>query len=181
MGRYCAECDEYFTNSNYSRNQLLKGDGYSRCKGCVAGHSYSYEQPVTYECHKCYRQFNSSNELNMHMQTHRAKTVSCPVCGDSRFKSGANAIQHVESGYCRGCRGADNARQQIYEFASRQNQMNRYMTSTPMLEYGDYGNSYGDVPDKPYCCPDCNKSFRQLSQLLQHQDNKHRNYNMLTY
>lgn len=175
MGRYCADCQEFLSYDDYSGNQLRKGDGVSRCKGCVHGvHGY--------QCQECNRNFNSQNELNMHMQTHRARTVACPICRDTRFKSNANAVQHVESGFCRGCKGQDNARQQIYEFASRQGALRPYITSTPMLTNGDNGNSYGNVPDKPYCCPDCNKSFRQMSQLLQHQDNKHRNYNMrLTY
>jgi len=184
MGRNCASCGDYLTNSNFSRNQIMKGSD-SRCKDCVSesttGSSYHapYAAVVTYECHTCYRTFNSSNELEMHMQTHRAKTVSCPICGDTKFGSSANAVQHVESGYCRGCKGQDNARQQIYEFARRTGKLNQYMTETPMLTNG--GAPYGAVPDKPYCCRECNKSFRQMSQLLQHQDNKHRNHNMLTY
>ena len=118
----------------------------------------------------------------MHMQVHRPKTVKCPICGEERFKSGANAVQHVESGHCRGCRGTkDNARRQIYEFAKRQGGMNRYMTDTPLLEYGG-GSRNGPVPDYPYRCPECNKSFQNLSQLMQHQDNKHSNrHNLIGY
>eukprot|EP00541_Cyclophora_tenuis_P001975 CAMPEP_0116557800 /NCGR_PEP_ID=MMETSP0397-20121206/9448_1 /TAXON_ID=216820 /ORGANISM="Cyclophora tenuis, Strain ECT3854" /LENGTH=114 /DNA_ID=CAMNT_0004083311 /DNA_START=124 /DNA_END=468 /DNA_ORIENTATION=+ len=114
----------------------------------------------------------------MHMQTHRPRNVACPVCGDQRFKSGANAVQHVESGFCRGCRGQENARNQIYEFAKRQGVMHHYM-DIPQLTYGDYDD--GGVPDFPYHCPQCSVSFRQLSQLLQHQDQKHNNHRMLTY
>ena len=98
--------------------------------------------------------------------------------GNNRFKSPANAVQHVESGYCTGCRGRDNARQQIYDYAQRQRGMQRYMHDTPMLTYD--GPSSG-VPDYPYHCDQCNKSFRQLSQLMQHQDQKHRNLRMLGY
>jgi DNA-directed RNA polymerase subunit RPC12/RpoP len=164
----------------------MKGPGNARCKDCVSGishadHARSY-QTISYQCHKCYSTFASSNELEMHMQTHREKNVSCPVCGDTRFGSSANAVQHVESGFCRGCKGKDNARQQIYEFAARSGKLNRFITQTPMLTNGNNGATYGAVPEKPYGCPDCSKSFKQMSQLLQHQDNKHRNYsNMLTY
>lgn len=109
----------------------------------------------------------------MHMQVHRPRNVACPICGEARFKSGANAVQHVESGYCSGCRGKDLARSQIYNFAQNQPAMRRFMTDTPMIADG---NSYDDdVPDFPYHCPECTKSFRQLSQLLQHQDQKHNN------
>jgi DNA-directed RNA polymerase subunit RPC12/RpoP len=104
MGRYCAECDEWCGCSQFSRNQWMKGDGCSRCKACVGG----YQNP-TYQCGECYREFNCQNELNMHMQVHRPRNVACPICGEQRFRTGANAVQHVESGYCTGCRGQDNA------------------------------------------------------------------------
>ena len=131
----------------------MKGDGSSRCKDCVGG-GCSYSQ---FQCGQCNRVFKSQNQLNMHMQVHRPRNVACPLCGVQKFRSGANAVQHVESGYCTACTGADFARQQIYEYARRQQGMQRFMNGTPM----------------PYQCPECTKSFRQLSQLLQHQDQKH--------
>ena len=167
MGRECADCGCWKTNSNFSRNQWLKGDGYSRCKSCV--------NPPTYQCHECYRVFSDQNELNMHMQVHRPKNVACPICGEVRFKSAANAVQHVESGYCTGCRGSrDNARQQIHDFVYSKGAMRPYMTETPLLEYGG-GSRSSAVPDFPYRCPQCDRSFRNLSQLMQHNDNKHNN------
>jgi hypothetical protein len=92
-------------------------------------------------------------------------------CGEERFRSGANAVQHVESGFCSGCRGKSNAREQIYKFASGQRAMQPYLSDVPRLTYGGYDDD--DVPEFPYSCPDCFRSFKQLSQLLQHQDNKH--------
>ena len=100
--RVCCQCNTWNSSDNYSSNQWRKGEGVSRCADCVIG----------YTCEVCNRRFNSSNELRMHSQVHRPKTVSCPVCGEARFGSAANAVQHVESGYCTGCTGRDNARQQ---------------------------------------------------------------------
>lgn len=183
MGRNCADCDYYLASSRFSSNQWRKGPGYSRCRDCVAGDGYgnnTYTTSYSFQCHQCYREFPDNNQLQMHMQVHRPRTVSCPVCGDQRFKSNANAVAHVESGYCRGCRGRDNARQQIYEFAARQG-MNQYMTETPMLTYGSHGTQYSQVPDLPYKCPECNKYFRQMSQLLQHRDAKHSQNRYLGY
>ena len=55
------------------------------------------------------------------------------------------------------------------------------MTDVPRLTYNGSENNHNAVPDFPYHCPDCNKFFRQMSQLLQHLDNKHNNTRLLTY
>ena len=171
MGRECSQCNDWLSNSNFSSNQWRKGEGYSRCKDCVSGY-------VSFQCGECYRDFNTQNQLNMHMQTHRPRNVACPICKDQRFRSSANAVQHVESGYCTGCTGQDNARTQIYELAQSLNGMQRYLNGTPLLTNGGYNSG---VPDLPYQCQECAKSFRQLSQLMQHQDQKHNNTRMLGY
>lgn len=36
MGRVCAQCKVNLTNSKFSRNQMLMGEGVSRCKTCVS-------------------------------------------------------------------------------------------------------------------------------------------------
>lgn len=172
VGRPCAECGRLCDSDDYSNIQWIKGSGTSRCMDCVNN------APVYYECGKCSRSFNTQNQLKMHMQVHRPRNVPCPVCGDTRFRSGANAAQHVESGYCTGCRGADNARAQIYKFAQQQRQMNQYML--PQLGNGGHGDKQG-VPDFPYQCRPCSKKFRQMSQLLQHQDQKHNNRRAIEY
>mmetsp|Transcript_35834 Transcript_35834/g.75460 ORF Transcript_35834/g.75460 Transcript_35834/m.75460 type:complete len:175 (+) Transcript_35834:178-702(+) len=174
MGRYCSDCGDWCSNSMFSGNQWRKGDGYSRCKDCVSG-GYQHQ---SYQCGECYREFDSQNELNMHMQVHRPRNVACPVCGERRFRSGANAVQHVESGYCSGCRGRDNARRQIYDFARSRRGMQPFLSGTPLLTNGGRN---GGVPEFPYQCPQCVKSFRHLSQLLQHQDQKHNVLRMLGY
>ena len=101
----------------------MKGEGASRCKDCVSGPPPPAPVYPSYECHECGRVFANSNELNMHMQVHRPRNVACPVCGETRFRSGANAVQHVESGYCTGCRGQDRARENIYKYAQSQLEM----------------------------------------------------------
>mmetsp|Transcript_14782 Transcript_14782/g.20888 ORF Transcript_14782/g.20888 Transcript_14782/m.20888 type:complete len:173 (-) Transcript_14782:203-721(-) len=171
MGRECWSCERYLDSDEFSNNQWRKGPGGSRCIDCLNGY--------TYTCGKCNRNFNSRNALQQHSQVHRARNVACPICKEVRFRSGANAVQHVESGYCTGCRGRDNARHQIYKYASSQSGMNRYMNNVPRLTYGGYDSD--DVPDYPYNCPDCDRSFRHLSQLLQHKDAKHSSDRMLTY
>jgi DNA-directed RNA polymerase subunit RPC12/RpoP len=176
MVRYCSQCSEWCNGDDFSNNQWSKGAGASRCISCVNPHQQQQQQ--LYSCSECSRTFNSHNNLEMHMQVHRPRNVACPVCKEQRFKSGANAVQHVESGYCTGCLGVDNARNQIYQHTSSKPQMQRYLTSVPMLTNGSNSNY---VPDLPYNCPDCSKSFRALSQLLQHQDQKHNNHRLLRY
>lgn len=160
MGRNCSECGDWCSRGSFTSNQWSKGNGTSRCKDCVS----------LYQCQECHRKFHNSNELKMHMQTHRPRNIACPVCGEGQFRSGANAVQHVESGYCSCCRGVENARQQVYEFARKQRGMKPYLNGRPLLTYGGCDD---EVPDYPYKCQECSRNFRQLSQLLQHQDNKH--------
>lgn len=185
MGRYCAQCNEWCKGSDFSSNQWRKGEGYSRCRDCVSGSQYSsgvcgyaveYQPSPSYRCIVCNRDFNSQNELNMHQQVHRPRNVACPVCGEVRFRSPANAVQHVESGFCSGCNGRDNARLQIYQYARAHRGMQKYLTGTPLLTNGSV---YQGVPDYPYQCRQCAKSFRNLSQLMQHEDQKHNNMRML--
>merc|ERR1719186_889319 len=45
--------------------------------------------------------------------------VPCPICGEKKmFRSATNAVQHVESVACGGCKGKEKAREQIYKFIS---------------------------------------------------------------
>lgn len=99
------------------------------------------------------------------------RNVACPVCGVTRFKNGTGAVMHVESGRCPGCPGADNARRQIYDFARGNGQTRSLLT--PMLM--DRPSSAVDVGDKLYQCKRCQKTFRQMSQLMQHTKDKHDN------
>mmetsp|Transcript_56258 Transcript_56258/g.67773 ORF Transcript_56258/g.67773 Transcript_56258/m.67773 type:complete len:171 (+) Transcript_56258:79-591(+) len=170
MTRQCVQCDKYKNRRSFSSNQWAKGEDSSRCTTCVCG---------VFGCNKCDKIFRDRNSLKMHMQVHRAKNVACPVCGDRRFGAGANAVMHVERGHCRGCKGRDSARRHIYEFASCQSAMRPFMAYAPQLLYGGY--SCGSVPNFPYRCPQCYMSYQQLSQLMQHQYQKHSNNDMLTF
>jgi DNA-directed RNA polymerase subunit RPC12/RpoP len=175
MGRTCASCGYSCSRGEFSANQWSKGEGYSRCRDCVEGNGVP---TAVYECEECQRTFNSSNELNMHRQVHRPRNVSCPLCGLRNFRSGANAVQHVESGYCTGCIGQDNARQRIYEFASTRQEMRSMLSNAPMIQDG-YNSGQRAVPNNPYQCNCCGRQFHALSQLMQHQDQKHNINNTL--
>jgi Zinc-finger of C2H2 type len=157
----CSQCQENKSSGDFSGNQWSKGDGGSRCNDCV-------HRPVC--CGVCHRTFTGQNELDMHMQTHRPRNVACLLCGDKRFASPANAIQHVESGYCRECRGAKKARRRIRSFAIQNKRLHRFLSVVPLLTNGE---QEGDVPEFPYQCEYCNKLFRQMGQLQQHLEQKH--------
>ena len=175
VNRKCRGCNLTLHDGWYTNNQWSKGEGSSRCTNCVRDDIFYTPE---YVCKECGREFTNQNNLNMHMQVHRPRQFHCPVCGDVRFKSPANAVQHIESGYCRGCRGQDNARKQIYNFVQRNAGGNN-----PLLLNGGnhaYGGG-GLVPDFPYQCQECAKSFRHLSQLMQHMDQKHNRLKMLGY
>ena len=85
------------------------------------------EQRTSVCCPECGKMFDHSggnkkhigNMLKQHMQVHMPRTVSCPICGTEKmFRTTTNAVQHVESGACSGCKGKGNARQQVYDFIS---------------------------------------------------------------
>ena len=152
MMRVCIQCGTEKTDDAYSNNQFSKGDGVSRCRGCVAGYSH--------HCQQCHKYFAHPNQLKMHMQIHRLRHVACPLCNEGHFRSDANAVQHIEGGFCSGCRGQTNLSEQLKKYASSRPAMQAYLS-----------NADSDVP---YMCHRCShRPFKQLGQFLQHQDNKH--------
>mmetsp|Transcript_5799 Transcript_5799/g.10134 ORF Transcript_5799/g.10134 Transcript_5799/m.10134 type:complete len:174 (+) Transcript_5799:140-661(+) len=161
MLRICAECTNLLDSCEFSSNQWKKGAGSSRCWDCVSR---------TVQCSICSRSFTSQNNLRQHMKTHVARSIPCPVCGDKKkFRNAANAVAHVESGYCSGCKGQQNARQQIYNYA----RINAPQLTTNLIEGAQGG--YGRVPQKPYRCQFCARNFAHLSALLNHERDAHRN------
>jgi len=189
VGRVCVDCDEWRDVDEFSNNQWRKGEHSSRCTECV-------DQGLTQHsawCDVCDRGFTSQNNLQMHMQTHEdvwcrecdrvfstpnskrqhmqvhlPRNVACPICGDVRFKSATNAVQHVETGGCPGCPGADNARNAIYGFVRQRG--GHLLAQAPMLEYG---GRTATAPALPYECQFCTRAFRQLSSMMQHQAAAH--------
>lgn len=168
MGRQCAQCRCVRGDHLFSNNQWNKGEGYSRCVDCISGR---------YDCSECGKSCGNDNNLRMHMQKHRSRTVSCPICGRQNFKTGAGAVAHVESGFCPSCPGRDNARTEILRFATQQRQLNPFLTGRKLLSNGEGMQ----VPDFPYQCTQCNRYFRDMSALLQHQDQKHNQTKLLTF
>lgn len=154
--RFCASCGERCDPGYFSNNQLSKDKGESRCKDCV-GHV----------CPDCHRSFDNANKLKMHKQIHRDRNRICQFCGDFYFRSEANVFQHVESGHCTGCPDKAKARVEIYDLVVGHPNLQEYLTC-PSWSADDE-----DIPDLPYRCPECDMSFRQWSQLAQHQDHKH--------
>jgi DNA-directed RNA polymerase subunit RPC12/RpoP len=160
----CRICGLWCEYHEFSRSQInkRKGGG-AACTRCLSN-------PVpSYQCTTCYRLFNTESNLLHHMQVHRPKNLSCPVCGDCRFASASNAVAHVETGHCAGCTGKDNARLQIYQFV----QSRAPFMCIPQIGYDfGVGNAEG-IPDKPYRCSVCAKKFGQLSSLMNHKTAAH--------
>ena len=165
MPHTCQICNQ--TSNRYNPDEYDLGcRGHDvTCKDC--------DRDFT-RCVECGREFHgrnmtdSLNQLREHQKTHRPKNIVCPVCRsqEKKFKSGADAVLHVESGYCPGCRGRDNAERQIYNFVRRQ--APGLINNQLMIEYGDSA-----VPSNAYSCSYCNKAFSKLSALMQHQSSKH--------
>ena len=67
---------------------------------------------------------------------HVPRSVACPVCGETRFRSSDGAVQHVESGACSGCRGQETARTNVYQFLAGQQVIGIQMTRSGLSPPG---------------------------------------------
>lgn len=94
------------------------------------------------------------------MKIQRPKVVSCPVCGETRFGSGADAVAHVENGFCPGCRGATNAARQIKRYTLQH--APPFVRDRYLVEDGSVG------PGDGYVCNFCGRAFAKLSSLMNH-------------
>ena len=114
-----------------------------------------------YQCPRCPAKFEYPNHLEMHCKTHLPKFVQCPFC-PKEFRTSANVLDHIETGTCPGAEGKERSRQMIY---IRANRFCLYRANGAIQLRG--------VPEYPYECPDCHQFFREGSQALQHQEEKH--------
>jgi len=145
---------------------MRKGAGKSRCNYCL----------LMYKCYECGQAFDYSHQLRTHSQTHSIKTdVTCPVCGDKRFWSETNAVQHSESGHCPCSEGRVNARLQTYRFATRVEQLQPFLPEIPrqVLPAAESNGNSTMPPEYPYHCPQCQSNYHHLSQLMQHRIDVH--------
>jgi len=133
---------------------------------------YNHQSSCGFICRECGRRFENMNNLQQHMQVHQPRNVRCPLCGNQRFRNAANAVQHVESGYCTSCLGQSNARSQIFNFIQSHDRT-RSLLSNDALRIQNGGQWDGTVPEVPYACNYCGQRFRQLSQMMQHEAAKH--------
>ena len=86
MPATCCECNQVTNRFSQSEYRAAVRDGNGECRDCVDG---------VPRCTDCGREFSTGtyksrlNSLKMHKQTHRARTVQCPVCrGEKRYASG---------------------------------------------------------------------------------------------
>ena len=100
------------------------------------------------------------------VKVHQPRNVACPLCGEERFRSSINAVQHVEAGACSRCRGQGNARRQVFDFISRNEATRQFVRGVPQLEY--HGGCEQDIPERPYVCQMCSRDFKNMSSLMQH-------------
>merc|ERR1712142_715304 len=116
---------------------------------------------------KCDSYINHRQE-SKDRKVHKPRNVSCPVCNETRFRSAVNAVQHVESGSCIKCRGKENAREKIYKFIATHQESRGLLAERPALTR--YGECVSEVPERPYVCKSCDRTFVHLSGLMQHQE-----------
>ncbi len=121
-----------------------------------------------HQCDICNRSFQNENHLRMHMQVRQPRNTACVGCG-KMYKSPADVVAHFETGYCSACKGQDNARRAVYRFFDANGGGNSLVRAI------GYGSSSGDGYDPDgdnYCCPKCNRRFKRLDSLMQHQQSR---------
>lgn len=160
----CDICYNWYTGTNSLMQHMRTHPSCEYCDQSFLSNSdlNSHKNNDHHFCAICDRIFSSANGLFQHNKTHVPRTVSCPICGVQKFRNAANAVAHVESGYCNGCRGKDNARNQIYQFVSK----NAPGLRVPMIENGQ---GISGVPERPYKCTRCEKCFTTLSAQMSHE------------
>lgn len=166
----CDVCDNWYSSDNALEQHMRTHPVCEHCDEQFLSRAALMEH-MEYDhniCDICGRDFRSANGLFQHSKTHVPKNVSCPICGDKKFRNAANAVAHVESGYCSGCRGKDFARTKIHQFMTQ----NAPIFLAPMIENGP--GSAG-VPDRPYRCTCCSKTFTSLSAQMNHEGDVHGN------
>jgi hypothetical protein len=147
-----------FRNPKYvsSDDTGWRYEGYDACRAETTSRSPNMEW--------CIKDASQVKVVRIHGPIN-LRSTECPICKKKSFALLQHAVQHVESGYCSGCPGKDNARQQIYQFAQTQGQQ-LLGDRAPVVQLDRHGKPV--VPDKPYGCSGCGKHFAALSSLMNH-------------
>jgi DNA-directed RNA polymerase subunit RPC12/RpoP len=129
-----------------------------------------------HKCGYCERSFATREALDQHMNAQHAKQISCPACGATRFRSLTGALQHLESGQCPQCQGKKNARYQVYQAisphigSSRRGEPQWLLVGSAVVRGVQNAD---ELEEFPYRCDGCDRKFRELNHLLQHNTDKH--------
>ena len=129
-------------------------------------------------CGTCGRFCCNQHALDQHqphcLAKQQPRTLPCPGCGQL-YRQIADAAQHFESGYCRGCPGLANARQVAHSYVRSQNGGANFLTNggqQQLIGYHDNnnnGSNWQPPPTANYTCPGCRREFNALGSLMQHQ------------
>jgi len=165
----CHVCDRVFNRGNSWRDN----------EHAKMQHMKTHDVSATCPFPTCKRVFSKGrtraenlNSMEQHKMVHIERKVSCPVCGETRFRTSDGAVQHVESGACSGCRGQERARKNVYQFLNQQEMGRSLLNKQTALEY--HGEGGHEQPAQPwYSCPSCGKKFEQAGSLMQHARTKH--------
>ncbi|KAJ3407775.1 hypothetical protein HDV05_005300 [Chytridiales sp. JEL 0842] len=80
---YCSKCERFFSTQHGFNQHLAKH----------SAHNY---------CFTCKRDFKAPQDLAKHLNSpaHTPRTLKCPMCAETRFKTVSAICMHVESGGC---------------------------------------------------------------------------------
>lgn len=171
----CDPCNRTF-NSDRALSQHCDAVHRVECGICerVFGSRRAMQQHAStvhaHHCETCSRDFRHENDLAQHRQVHLPRNVKCPGC--SRFyKRPADVAVHVETGYCNGCPGKENARRFAYDLVRTRGGQDSLINPVSITDGGGSSGGYQEN-GMNYQCSTCGKQFKALGSLMQHQSSR---------
>ncbi|KAI2464899.1 hypothetical protein F4781DRAFT_411154 [Annulohypoxylon bovei var. microspora] len=143
----CNSCRESFPDEQYLRNHE------------VVGHYY---------CYPCNRNFNSYNNIKMHLNSrvHRGRNLECPFCKQA-YTTATGLTHHMESGFCP--KATNLNRDVVYRIIRANDPTN--LISKKLLD-GPVSRRYEATAlawnGHSYECYLCHRKFQQITSLNQH-------------
>ncbi|KAK5994365.1 Zinc finger Xfin-like protein [Cladobotryum mycophilum] len=174
----CAGCERWF-HSQRACDQHMDAKGHwpdqwpFECNCCyetwrTEKQRVEHEHEVHNYCADCNREFQSYNNLKMHLNSriHRGQDIECPFCKRD-FVTATGLTHHLESGSCPSASGMD--REKLFKIVRSKDPQG--LISKNLIGFTDfysYEANWRSWNGDSYECYLCHRDFSQLAGLNQH-------------